>query len=109
MKDNKKFWLITLVYLFMFWILPIIPKWIDIFFGFFESILELFKITISFALFYYFLIIPIIITLSYLSIIKIKLKFKNTLFVIFYILIPYTIGISYFLYALAHININFIG
>lgn len=108
MKDNKKFWLITLVYLFIFWILPVL--FFNYFLGFLEKILRLFNLKSSAFNLYFFIVVPLIFIIIYILLIeKIKLKFKNTFFVIFYILIPYTIGIFYFLYALAHIDINFIG
>jgi len=104
-SDNKKFWLVTIIYLGVFWILPFLGIFslVDII----EKIVRYIGIvhTGINAFFIYFLIfIPIIIILSGFIIRKLKIKYKKTLFVLMYILLPYLTIFSYFLYALTHIG-----
>jgi len=104
MNDKKKFWLITSVYLFLFWVLPLQPLWIDSFFGFLDNLFLKIGVDVESVLIYFFIIVPLIIILSYLLIRKLNLKFKKDFFILMYIVIPYLIILSYFFYALNHIS-----
>ncbi len=104
-SDVKKFWLFTVLYWVVFWIL--LSVLYNPFFGFFENLFYYFNIDIPFIYIYLFLIIPLILVLLYRYINKLNIKFKNTLFTLFYILIPYLVSISLFFYAYIKMVQNF--
>jgi hypothetical protein len=106
MNNTKKFWLITIIYLVVFWFLPFSPLWTDSFFSFFDSFLREFNIHMAGFVFFYLLLVPIVILLCYLLTRKLKLRFKKTLFILFYIVLPYISVILFFYYALAKIVSN---
>ncbi len=108
MSDKKKFWLVTVIYLIIFWILPLWPSWIDHFFSFFDRLLLSFNLNISFSLLYPLFVIPLVIICIYYFFIKnLNLKFKKILFTLFYIVLPYILIISFLFYAYIRMSQNF--
>ncbi|MEI6191353.1 MAG: hypothetical protein WCP24_03255 [bacterium] len=106
MSDKKKFWLVTVIYLIVFWVLPLWPSWMDSFFIFFDKMINSFGVKTQFALVYFFIFIPLIIILCYLLVRKFNIKFKKIIFALFYIIIPYLVILSYYFYALTHVSFS---
>ena len=105
--DKKKFWLITSSYLVIFLFLPLVPIIRDNFFNFLNLILDKVHIDIESIIIYFFVFFPILICIYYLFIKKLNLKFKKTLFTIFYIVLPYILIISFFFYVYMKVSQNF--
>ena len=105
MTDTKKFWLTTFGYLVVFWMAPIIS--FNPLFGFFDNILSNYNITFPSVLIYFFIIVPIIILLSYLFIRKLIFKHNIILFISIYILLPYISALSFFFYAVMYASTHF--
>jgi hypothetical protein len=103
-SDKKKFWLVTVIYLIVFWILPIL--FFNIFFSFIERVLRLIGNHSSGTDPYFFIFIPLIIILCYFLVRKFNIKFKKIIFALFYIIIPYLVILSYYFYALTHISFS---
>ena len=105
LTDNKKFWLVTAIYLVVFWILPTLLM--DSFFVFIENILRQFNIKISGVDLYLLFIIPVVIILFYLFLLRrLDLKFKNILFTLFYLVLPYLSVVTLFLYSITKVLSN---
>lgn len=106
-SDNKKFWLITILYLSIFWILPLQPLWFYSLFQFTNNLLEKININIESIILYFLVIIPIVILFCYLFIKKLQVKYKNIIFILMYILLTYIPLVAYFLNGLSKISIRF--
>jgi hypothetical protein len=99
LNDIKKFWLITFLYLLVFWVLPIV--FFNPFFGFLNSVFSKLNIDIESAILYYILFIPTVIFLSYYFIHSLKVRFINIFFTLIYVIIPYLIVFFMFFYGLS--------
>jgi hypothetical protein len=105
-NDKKKFWLITSIYLLVFWILPLFS--FNKFFGLIEKILFFFNSVSPGIKIYFLYFIPVVIFLFYFILLrKLRINFKGILFFIFYLILPYTVISLVFYYILNHID--FIG
>ena len=106
-SDNKKFWLITTLYLLVFWILPLQPILANIIFSFLNNVLLKIGINVESIFLYFIIFIPIVIILSYLYIKNLNIKYKKTIFVSMFILITYIPLLLFFLIGLSKITIQF--
>jgi hypothetical protein len=104
-SDIKKFWLVTILYLVVFWILPTMYNYV--FFNFLNSLLLKLNVDIESVFLYYLLFIPVILFFGYRLVCNIKIKFAGVLFFIFYILVPYLIMAAIFFYGLNQMLQNF--
>ena len=104
MSDKKKFWFITVVYLVVFWILPM---WTNSFFNILGFILEKIYVDIASALVYFFIFLPILILIVYISFLReLIFRFKKTLFTLFFILLPYIFLFIFFILSIIEMVSN---
>jgi len=105
-SDNKKFWLVTIIYLGVFWILPLQPFLIDRIFGFYNYLLQIIHVNIEAIILYFLIIIPVIIILCYLYIRKLRVKYKTIIFIFMFVIITYIPMLLIFLNGLSKIRIQ---
>ncbi len=99
MNDNKKFWLITIIYLLLFWIFPLL--FVDKLFIFLDNILRQVGIMTAGIDLYLLIFIPLVLVLIYtLFLHKINIRFKKTLFTLLYIVLPYASIVLIFFYSI---------
>lgn len=104
-SDVKKFWLATVLYWVIFFILPTMFNYA--FLKFLNNIFLKLNINIESAFLYYLLFIPLILVSIYRLVCNFKIKLVRVIFVVFYILVPYFIMVAIFFYGLSEMLRNF--